>query len=312
MNFTQSGVFFTYPMKRLPVISISMLVSSLSGEPLPDVVDFNDHIQPLISEKCYHCHGPDSSTRTPKKTPLRLDREDFAFLERPNGKFAFIKGDSKGSEVFQRIISKDVDDVMPPPESHKKPLSPDEIALIKRWIDQGADYEEHWSFIPPTRPEPPKIDWGNNPIDQFVAARHREKGLKASPPGDPSRLLRRLTFDLTGLPPTPAEVASFREMAARDLSTAVEMTIGKLLTTDAYAEHFGRHWLDAARYADTHGIHNDNYRGIWPYRDWVIEAFGKNMRFDQFTREQIAGDLLPEPTLNQRIATGFNLSLIHI
>jgi len=296
-------------MKRLLVIPFSMLISSLLGKPLPDRVDFNDDIQPIISENCYHCHGPDSSTRTPKKNPLRLDREDSAFLTRPSGKPAIIKGDAEASEVFQRIISKDLDDVMPPPESHKKPLNPDEVALIKRWIDQGAQYEEHWSFIPPARPDPPKIDWGNNPIDQFVAAKRREKGLEASPPGDPSRLFRRLTFDLTGLPPTPEEVASFREMAAKDLSTALEMTIGKLLTTEAYAEHFGRHWLDAARYADTHGIHIDNYRGIWPYRDWVIAAFAKNMRFDQFTREQIAGDLLPNPTLDQQIATGFNRCL---
>ncbi len=295
-------------MRKFVILSLISVVPVV-GAKVPDVVDFNDHIQPILSGNCYHCHGPDSSTRAPKKNPFRLDREEFAFLERSNGKAAIIKGDAEASALFKRITTKDVDDVMPPPESHKKPLKPDEIALIKKWIEQGAPYEEHWSFLPPTRPEPPGIAWGNSPLDRFIAVKHRENDLEPSPPGDPSRLLRRLTFDLTGLPPTPKEVASFREMAAKDLSTAVEMTVGKLLTTDAYAEHFGRHWLDAARYADTHGIHNDNYRGIWPYRDWVIEAFRQNMRFDQFTREQIAGDLFPNATLDQRIATGYNRCL---
>lgn len=278
----------------------------LSGAELPDVVDFNDHIQPILSENCYHCHGPDSSTREPKKSPLRLDREEFAFLARKSGQPAIVKGDPEASGVIKRILSTDVDDVMPPPESHKKPLKPHQIALLKKWVKQGAPYEEHWSFISPTKPTPPASDWGHSPIDRFIAAKQREKNLTPSPPEDPARLLRRLTFDLTGLPPTPDEVSAFREMAAQDLSAAIEMTVGKLVTTDAYAEHFARHWLDAARYADTHGIHIDNYRSIWPYRDWVIEAFRQNMPFDQFTREQIAGDLLPNASLDQKIATGFN------
>jgi cytochrome c553 len=293
-------------MKRSLAILSFLSVAPLTGAKLPDVVDFNDHIQPIISENCYQCHGPDSSTRAPKKNPLRLDRAEFAFLDRPNGTPSIIKGDAQASEVFQRIISKDVDEVMPPPKSHKKPLKPGEIALIKKWIQQGSKYEEHWSFTPLVRPEPPKRDWGQNAIDKFIVARHREHDLDPGPPEEPSRLLRRLTFDLTGLPPTPEEVATFREMAAQDLPAAIEMTAAKLLTTDDYAEHFARHWLDTARYGDTHGIHNDNYRGIWPYRDWVIEAFLQNMPFDQFTREQIAGDLLPNATLDQKIATGFN------
>jgi len=145
-----------------------------------------------------------------------------------------------------------------------------------------------------------------NTIDKFIAAKHQEKNLEPSPTEEPARLLRRLSFDLTGLPPTADEVASFREMAAKDLTTAIELTTAKLLATDSYAEHFGRHWLDAARYGDTHGIHYDNYRAIWPYRDWVIEAFRQNMPFDQFTREQIAGDLMPDASLEQKIATGFS------
>lgn len=294
------------PTMRKLILTSLLLATPLWGEKLPDVVDFNDHIQPILSENCYHCHGPDSSTRAPKSNPLRLDREEFAFLERKDGKPSIIKGDAEASKVFQLIISKDVDDVMPPPESHKKPLKPEEVALVKKWIEQGAPYEEHWSFIPPVRPDIPKGNWGQNPVDRFIAAGHKKQDLDPSPPEEPARLLRRLTFDLTGLPPTPKELASFREMASRDLSTAVEMTVARLLTTDAYAEQFARHWLDAARYSDTHGIHIDNYRSIWPYRDWVIEAFRKNMPFDQFTREQIAGDLFPNATLDQKIATGFN------
>ena len=293
-------------MKRFFVIFLPLVSASAKETKLPDVVDFNDHIQPLISEKCYHCHGPDSSTRAPKKKPLRLDREEYAFLERSNGKPTIIKGDAEASEFFKRIITTDVDVVMPPPESHKKPFNAHEVALIKKWINQGAPYEEHWSFLKPVKPTPPEFDWGNNDVDKFVVAKCLEKNLDPSPPEDTARLLRRLTFDLTGLPPTPEEVSAFREMAAQDLSTAVELTVARLLTTDAYAENFARHWLDAARYADTHGIHIDNYRAIWPYRDWVIEAFRKNMPFDQFTREQIAGDLLPNATLDQKIATGFN------
>jgi hypothetical protein len=293
-------------MKRFFAILVPFLPPILPAAEIPDVVDFNDHVQPILSENCYHCHGPDSSTREPKKNPLRLDREELAFLPRSKGKPSIIKGDPEASELFKRITTKDVNDVMPPPKSHKKPLKPDEVAILKKWIEQDAPYEEHWSFIPPVKADPPAGNWGQNAIDKFIAAKHRELNLDPSPPQDPARLLRRLTFDLAGLPPTPDEISAFREMAAKDLPTAVEMTVARLLTTDAYAEHFARHWLDAARYADTHGIHIDNYRTIWPYRDWVIQAFQKNMPYDQFTREQIAGDLLPDASLDQKIATGFN------
>ncbi|YCM45603.1 DUF1553 domain-containing protein [Verrucomicrobiaceae bacterium 227] len=296
-------------MKNPLVISLILPLAHLHGAGLPETIDFNEHVQPILSENCYHCHGPDSSTRAPKSEPLRLDREEFAFLEREDGPPPIIKGDPEGSELIKRIISTDPDLVMPTPDSHKKPLKAQEIALLKKWIEQGAVYAEHWSFIPPTRPEIPAQNWGENPVDAFIARKHQELGLNPNKPEDSARLLRRLTFDITGLPPTPAEVAAFRESAAQDLPTAVKMAVNRLLATDAYAEHFGRHWLDAARYADTHGIHIDNYRSIWPYRDWVIEAFRKNMPFDQFTIEQIAGDLLPKATLEQKIATGFNRCL---
>ena len=296
-------------MKNPLVISLLLPLAHLHGADLPDKIDFNEHVQPILSENCYHCHGPDSSTRAPKSEPLRLDRAEFAFMERKDGPLPIIKGDPDGSELIKRVISNDPDEVMPTSDSHKKPLKAHEVELLKKWIEQGAEYQEHWAFIPPTRPEIPKQTWGENPVDAFVASKHQELGLDPNKPEDAARLIRRLTFDITGLPPTPAEVAFFRESDAQDLPTAVKMVVDRLLATDAYAEHFGRHWLDAARYADTHGIHIDNYRSIWPYRDWVINAFRENMPFDQFTIEQIAGDLLPNSTLEQKVATGFNRCL---
>jgi len=246
-------------MKNPLVISLFLPVALLNGVELPDTIDFNEHIQPILSENCYHCHGPDSSTRAPKSEPLRLDREEFAFMEREDAPPPIIKGDPDASEVIKRIISTDPDEVMPTPDSHKKPLKTHEVALLKKWIKQGAVYEEHWSFISPTRPDVPKQTWGENAVDAFISNNHQQFGLDPNKPEDAARLIRRLTFDITGLPPTPAEVASFRESAAQDLPTAVKMAVGRLLATDEYAEHFGRHWLDAARYADSHGIHIDNY-----------------------------------------------------
>jgi len=286
-----------------------LLITQQSFGELPDVVDFNDHVQPLLSEYCYHCHGPDSSTRTPKSDPLRLDREEYAFLPRAGGKPVIIKGDPENSELIKRIATKDRDDVMPPPESHKLPLKPEQIALLSKWIEQGAPYEEHWAFIKPTRPEVPKVDWGENAIDAFIGAKHQEQHLVANEPEETNRLIRRLSLDVTGLPPTEEQISSFQEAAASHLGIAVQLAVSEMLGSDAYAEHFGRHWLDAARYADTHGIHIDNYRLIWPYRDWVIESFKKNQSFKDFTIEQLAGDLLPSPSLDQIIATGFNRCL---
>ncbi|MDB4452017.1 DUF1553 domain-containing protein [Akkermansiaceae bacterium] len=286
-----------------------LLLTQQNFAALPETVDFNDHVQPILSEYCYHCHGPDSSTRTPKANPLRLDREEFAFLLRENDKPVIIKGDPKNSELIKRISTKDQDDIMPTPESHKPPLKPEQIALLSKWIEQGAPYEEHWSFLKPTRPELPDSKWGNNAIDRFIGSKHKEHKLIANNPEETHRLIRRISFDVTGLPPTAEQISSFQEAAASDLGTAVQLAVSEMLGTDAYAEHFGRHWLDAARYADTHGIHIDNYRLIWPYRDWVIDSFKKNQSFKDFTIEQLAGDLLPKPSLDQIVATGFNRCL---
>jgi Protein of unknown function (DUF1553)/Protein of unknown function (DUF1549)/Concanavalin A-like lectin/glucanases superfamily/Planctomycete cytochrome C len=277
---------------------------------LPEKVSFNEHIQPILSEYCYHCHGPDSGTRAPKNNPLRLDTEKDAFALRSDGRPVIIKGKPEESRLYQLMASPDPDMVMPPPESHKT-MKKGEVALIKRWIEQGAGYEVHWSFNPVRKPDVPAAGaaWAANPIDRFIAEKLDEQGLSPNPPDDLRRFHRRLALDLTGLPPAPEAVDAFLKSAATDPQGAVGAEADRLLATTASAEHFARHWLDAARYADTHGIHIDNYRAIWPYRDWVIRAFQENMPWDRFTTEQIAGDMLPNRTLDQQVASGFGRCL---
>ena len=277
---------------------------------LPQTISFNEHIQPVLSEYCYHCHGPDSGTREPKSEPLRLDRPEDAFALRENGLPVIIKGKPAESELVKRMHHADPEMIMPPPKSHKT-MKAEEIALIERWIEQGAEYEPHWAFAAVVKPEPPAAGdgWAANPIDRFIAEKLDESGFKPNPPDDARRFYRRLHLDLTGLPPAPEAVEAFVTASAADFQTAVEKAADELLATTASAENFARHWLDAARYADTHGIHIDNYRAIWPYRDWVIRAFKDNMPWDQFTTEQIAGDMLPDKTLEQIVATGFGRCL---
>ncbi len=271
--------------------------------PLPDTISFNEHVQPILSENCYHCHGPDSGTREPKSAPLRLDIEKEAFAVREDGKPVIVKGKPEESLMVKLMRERDPEKIMPPPASHKT-LKPEQMALLEKWIAQGAPYEAHWSFIPVKRPELPAAgkDWAANPIDRFIADKLEKHGLKPNPAEDPARFYRRLHLDLTGLPPSPEETAAFTW-------DKLDQEVDRLLATPASAEHFGRQWLDAARYADTHGIHIDNYRAIWPYRDWVVRAFQANMPWDQFTTEQMAGDLLPNRTLDQQVATGFNRCL---
>jgi hypothetical protein len=284
-------------------------VEALAAE-LPETVSFNQHIQPVLSEYCYHCHGPDSGTREPKDNPLRLDRPEDAFALRDNGLPVILKGRAAESEIVRRMHLTDPEFIMPPPKSHKT-MKPGDIALIERWIEQGAEYEPHWAFAPFVKPEPPAAGdgWAANPIDRFIAEKLDANGLQPNPPEDARRFYRRLHLDLTGLPPAPEAVDAFVTASSSDFQTAVEAAADGLLATTASAEHFARHWLDAARYADTHGIHIDNYRAIWPYRDWVIQAFKDNMPWDRFTLEQIAGDMLPERTLDQLVATGFSRCL---
>jgi hypothetical protein len=288
---------------RFVALLLFAFPSLLQAAEPDEKISFNNQIQPVLSEYCYPCHGPDSATRKPKKHPLRLDREQFAFEPRDDGKPVIIKGDPKASEVVRRITAAD-DDVMPPASEHKQ-LKAEEIALIQKWIVQGAKYEKHWSLIPPTKPKVPDDGkgWAKSPIDQFVAHKLKEHGLEPNSEAQKARLFRRLSFDLTGLPPTPAELHDFLK---DDSQKAYEKAVDRMLASDASAEQFTRLWLDAVRYADTQGIHHDHSRNIWPYRDWVISAFKTNMPFDEFTLQQIAGDLLPEATLDQKIASGYN------
>jgi hypothetical protein len=276
--------------------------ASASGE----TISYNNQIGPILSEHCFHCHGPDSAARKPKKHPLRLDREDFAYELRDNGKPVMIKGDPASSELVRRISATD-DDVMPP-AVEQKPLKPEEIALLKQWISQGGKYEKHWSLIPPVKPAVPAdgAGWALNPVDNFVAHKLAQNGLVPNPQEQNARLYRRLCFDLTGLPPSSSEVEKFaRSGSDKDYEKAVD----RMLASDACAEQFTRLWLDAVRYADTQGIHLDYARSIWPYRDWVINAYKSNMPFDEFTVEQIAGDMLPGATLQQMIASGYDRML---
>jgi Protein of unknown function (DUF1553)/Protein of unknown function (DUF1549)/Planctomycete cytochrome C len=265
-----------------------------------ETLSFNNRIQPILSENCYHCHGTDSATR---KGGLRLDKELDAKAVRPGHRPAIVAGKPEQSEMIRRILSEKPTEAMPPRESHK-PLKPGEIELLKRWIKAGAHYEPHWSLVEPTRPAVPKSGkpWSENPIDSFVMERLQKEGLVPEGEADPRTLIRRVTLDLTGLPPTPDEVDSFVKDPSKEHYGKI---VDELLARPTFGENQGRIWLDAARYSDTVGLHVDNYRSIWPYRDWVIKAFNDNMPYDRFVTEQLAGDLLPDPTDDQKIATGF-------
>jgi hypothetical protein len=262
---------------------------------------FNRDIRPILADACFQCHGPDPGSR---KAKLRFDREEGFFGAREGGP-TVVKNDPSKSPLYQRIVTKDPDDLMPPPKSHKV-LKPEQKEKIRKWIAQGAPWEPHWAFIKPARPAMPVVKnakWVRNPIDAFILARLEASGLAPAPEADRRTLARRLSLDLTGLPPEPELVDGFVADGAAD---AFEKLVDKLLASPRYGEHRARYWLDAARYADTHGLHFDNFRDIWPYRDWVINAFNSNQPFDRFTIEQLAGDLLPSPTKEQKIATGFH------
>ena len=260
-------------------------------------IQFNRDILPILSENCFACHGPDAGKRAAE---LRLDQRDSAIA-----KAAFVPGKPDESEMILRIFSTDPDAVMPTPDSHKS-LTPQQKELLKAWIAEGAEYQGHWSFIEPTKPELPQVRnnaWIRNPIDRFVLAEIERKGLEPSPESELRSLLRRVTYDLTGLPPTADEI---ERVLADPSSERYENYVDDLLKRPEWGEHRGRYWLDYARYADTHGIHFDNFREMWSYREWVVQAFNRNLPFDQFTIEQLAGDLLPNSDIDQRIATGFN------
>jgi hypothetical protein len=262
---------------------------------------FNRDIRPILSDTCFPCHGFDAGKR---KADLRLDLPEGATAIH-KGHQALKPGDLEGSELWRRVTATDPKTIMPPPASGKK-LKPDQIALLRQWIQDGAVYQTHWAFEPPVRPQPPtvkKTDWPRNDLDRFILARLEAKGLQPSAEANPETLLRRVTLDLTGLPPTPKEVDAF--LKDREPG-AYNRVVDRLLASPRYGEQMARYWLDVARYGDTHGLHLDNERSIWPYRDWVVSAFNNNLPFDQFTIWQLAGDLLPHPTREQMVASGFN------
>jgi mono/diheme cytochrome c family protein len=272
------------------------------AKPAEPAIDFARQIRPILSENCFACHGPDEKTR---KAKLRLDTREgtFARLTRSEG-FAVVPGKCDESKLVERVESDNPAKVMPPPKSGKT-LKPEQIALLKKWIEQGAPYSTHWSFEAPKKPAMPKTaktEWTHNPVDAFVLAELEKRGLGPSPEAEKTALVRRVTLDLTGLPPTSEEVDAF---LADKLPEAYEKVVDRVLKSPRYGEHMARIWLDAARYGDTHGLHLDNYREMWMYRDWVIKAFNDNKPYDRFVVEQLAGDLLPNATLDQQIATGF-------
>ena len=290
----------TRPLILLVVTGV-LFQKGAADDDAPSPVDFGRDVRPILSDVCFTCHGPDEAQRV---SSLRLDLRDGVFENSSDGPIV-VPGKPNESRLFQRITSHDADVRMPPPDSGRT-LSDRQIELLEEWIRQGASWEEHWSFTPVARPpvpEPTGADWVQNPIDAFVLARLEKAGLSPSPDASRKTLIRRASLGLTGLPATPEQTEAFVDDSSDD---AWERVIDRLLQSEHYGERMAVDWLDAARYADTSGYQNDGPRDMWRWRDWVINAFNAGMPFDQFTIEQLAGDLLPDPTLSQRIATGFN------
>ena len=285
-------------------VSCFLLLSGLlaeSGSSTPEV-DFNLEVRPILSDNCFACHGPDQKKR---QFELRLDTPEGPFQERDFGGPVVVPGDSASSMLYRRVTSENAAWKMPPASSGKE-LSDQQVDLIKSWIDQGAEYQGHWAFQTPERPALPEVErtsWPRNPIDRFVLAQLEKRGVSVSQEAAATTLIRRVTYDLTGLPPSLEEVEAFLKDDSPD---AYEKVVDRLLESPHYGERMAVDWLDVARYADTHGYHIDSHRDMWLWRDWVINAYNRNMPFDQFTIDQLAGDLLPDPTADQLIATGFN------
>ena len=294
----------TMPLHKLLTCNIFFL-GIFSSVLLAKEVSFNRDIRPILSNKCFSCHGPDKHDR---KAELRLDiseGSDGAYREK-DGNFALKPGSIDDSELWHRIISEDSEEVMPPPEANKKLLTVQEKELIKAWINSGAKYEKFWAFEKPKQPDLPKVQngkWSDEPIDLFVMKKLESTGITPSPEADKRTLIRRLSLDLTGLPPSREEV---RKFDSDDTAGAYEQLVDKLLSREQYGEHMARYWLDLVRFADTNGMHKDYYRNSVAYRDWVIRAYNENLRYDEFVRYQLAGDLFPDASSDQLIASGFN------
>ncbi|MSU34270.1 MAG: DUF1553 domain-containing protein [Pedosphaera sp.] len=278
-------------------------VTRAAEAPSAGRVNFNRDVRPILSDTCFQCHGPDEQKR---KSGLRLDIKDQVFKPAKSGKIPIVSAKPDSSELVSRIVNADPDEVMPPPKSTKK-LKPEQIETLKRWIAQGAEYQDNWAFIKPERPAIPAVHMPGarvvNPIDNFILRRLDKEGLKQSPEALTETLLRRVSLDLTGIPPTPEELDAFLAEKSPD---AYEKFVDRLLVSPRYGERMAAQWLDFARYADSNGFQADGSRQMWHWRDWVIEAFNRNLPFDKFTIDQLAGDLLPNATPDQIIATGFN------
>ena len=281
---------------------LALLVTGLTANPVhAEPLQFNRDIRPILSEHCFACHGFDAKQR---KGDLRLDQAEDALAKRDDHA-AIVPGKPDTSELWLRVNSDDTESVMPPPTT-KKTLTAAQKALLKKWIEEGAAYQKHWAFEPVQKPAEPKVnraDWSRSPVDLFILARLEKEGLTPQAEASRETLIRRVSFTLTGLPPTPAEQAAY---FADSTPQAYERMVDRYLQSPHYGEEMAKHWLDVARYADTHGLHLDNERTMWAYRDWVVQAFNRNLPFDQFTVDQLAGDLRPDPTPEQLIATGFN------
>ena len=291
--------FFVPAILALGAASVSV---SATAE---DNVQFNRDIRPILSDRCFHCHGPDEHER---KADLRLDQaggEQGAFRTHKDVT-AIAPGSLENSELWHRINSDDEDEVMPPPDSHKKALTDREKQLFKQWIEDGAQYEEFWAFVPPTKPKSPKVknrQWSQQPIDLLVMRKLEQEGLQPKEQADRRTLIRRLSLDLTGLPPTREEIVAFLNDKSPD---AWELLVDRFLAKPQFGEHMAKYWLDLVRFADTNGIHHDHYRDLSTYRAWVIRAFNGNLGYDQFLTWQLAGDLFPEPTDDELVASGFH------
>ena len=281
---------------------LAVAAAPAASLPLPEKVRYNEHIRPILSTNCFYCHGPDEKHREAK---LRLDTREGATADL-EGDFAIVPGKPDKSELLRLITSDDRDEMMPPPKSKKPKLSERDVALLRKWIEQGAEYEAHWAFLPLASAEPPAVKnakWARNGVDRFILARLEKEGIEPSPEADRTTLCRRVSLDLTGLLPSPEEVDAFVKDPAPD---AYEKLVDRLLASPHYGERWARHWLDQARYADSNGYSIDSERAMWPYRDWVIAALNADEPFDKFTVDQLAGDLLPSPTKAQLVATAFH------
>jgi hypothetical protein len=308
-SFSKTSFPLANPLNIFVVFVLTLITAGCSdhnnsiSQNASDSIDYNLHIRPILSDRCFKCHGPDARQR---KANLRLDTPEGAYagLKDSPSQHAIVPGSPDQSFVYVRIASTDTAEVMPPPSSNLK-LTTDEIATIKKWIQQGAKYKPHWAFIPPKKVALPEVSdkaWPKNEIDNFVLSKIEEAGLEPNPQADNERLLKRLALDITGLPPS----LSFQNEFVKDDSDKYEKAVDFLLAQPQYGEKMAIYWMDVARYADSHGYQDDGLRTMWPWRDWVIHAFNQNYPYDQFVTWQLAGDLLPNPTREQLLATGFN------